>query len=188
MSYPAQNFEDAVANAITSSDQLHEVINGTSTETITTDSGEIPSLRKSLIDNFYFIDPIPWVNGNNEIIFSQLRNFTDGTWWYAPAATATNITPMGVTPYGDSNWVLSNIRRVDIVQPLQLGNGVLSTFNSPATGTRPSASFKVTLDGINQYATVDYVCNANGTITLMDGVTPYVVPLGVKVGVILMNN
>ena len=188
MAFPAQNFEDAVSNAITSSDQLHNVINGLSTDVIATDSGDIPSLRKSLIDNFFFLDPIPWVNGNNETLFNQLRNFTDGTWWYAPAATATNIIPLGVTPYGDNNWVLSNIRRTDLVQPLQFGDGVLTTFNSPVIFPRPDVSFRVTLDGIDQHPTTDFICNANGTITIMDGATPYVVPLGVKVGIIVMNN
>lgn len=188
MAFPAQNFEDAVSNAITSSDQLYNVINGLATEVVATDNGDIPTLRKALVDNFYFRDPIAWVQGANETVFNQLRSFTDGTWWYAPAATATNILPMGVTPYGDSNWVLSNIRRVDLVQPLQFGDGVLTTFNSPVTGIRPDASFKVTLDGIDQHPTDDYICNANGTITIMDSATPYVVPLGVKVSIILMNN
>lgn len=102
----ATDFETAVSQTITSSNQLHEVINGTSAETVTTDSGEIPTLRKSLVDNFYFLDPLPWTNGVNEEVFNQIRDF-EGLYYYAPTATTINPVPLGVTPIGDNNWVLS---------------------------------------------------------------------------------
>ena len=94
----ATDFETAVSQTITASNQLHDVINGTTTETVTTVSGEIPSLRKSLTDNFFFLDPIDWVDGDNSTKFNQLYKFTDGLLWYAPAATIANPVPLGVFP------------------------------------------------------------------------------------------
>lgn len=102
----ATDFETAVSQVITSSNQHHDVINGTATETVTTDSGEIPTLRKSLVDNFYFLDPLPWTDGVNEEVFNQIRDF-EGLYYYAPTATTVNPVPMGTTPVRDNNWVLS---------------------------------------------------------------------------------
>ena len=102
----ASDFETAVSQTITASNQLHDVINGAVAETVTTDSGEIPTLRKSLVDNFYFLDPLPWTNGVDEEVFNQTRNF-EGLYYYAPLATTLNPVPMGVTPIEDDNWVLS---------------------------------------------------------------------------------
>lgn len=107
MSYPASNFSDAVALTITSANQLHEVINGESTDTIIVESGVIPSLRKALIDNFYFVSPIDWNIGQDETVFNQVRQFTDGTFWIALLATDSNPITMGSTPYGDSNWTVA---------------------------------------------------------------------------------
>lgn len=109
MTYPATNFEEAVSNTITSSDQLHQVINGSVTDTVTTDSGEIPSVRKALTDNMYFVEAIPWAQGSNETVFNQLRTFTDNAVYWAPTATVSNPVPMGATPVGDSNWALAPV-------------------------------------------------------------------------------
>lgn len=109
MTYPATNFEEAVSNTITSSDQLHQIINGSTTDTVTTDSGEIPSVRKALTDNMYFVEAIPWSQGSNETVFNQLRTFTDNAVYWAPNATVTTPIPMGATPDGDSNWTLAPV-------------------------------------------------------------------------------
>lgn len=113
----ATDFETAVSQTITASNQLHDVINGTTSETVTTDSGEIPSLRKSLVDNFYFLDPLPWTNGVSEGVFNQIRAF-EGLYYYAPTATTINPVPMGVTPVGDNNWKLSafNSNVVEVIK------------------------------------------------------------------------
>lgn len=107
--YPATSLEQGVDLVIFSSNQLHDIINGNATETVETESGLIPTLRKALIDNFFFISPIAWAVGSNEVTFNQLRYFQNGIlsgYYYAPAATRTNPIPMQSTPVGDSNWVL----------------------------------------------------------------------------------
>ena len=185
MTFPAQNFEDAVSNTITASDQLHRVINGTATETINTESGMIPSLRKALVDNFYFITPIPWKQGEKEEVFNQLRLFTDGSWWYAPSATEITPIPMGVSPHTDLNWVLSSISKGTIVQPTQLGDGIKTTFLTPSETKLIETSFKVTLDGVSQTPIEDFISNTDGSITFKDGSVDFVVGVGVKVVVYL---
>ena len=105
--YPATSLAQAVDLTIEDANLLHDVINADSTTTIEVDDGPIPSLRKSLIDNFYYIDPIAWNNGSPVTKFNQLVKFTDGTLWLAPTASTTNPILMGVTPVGDSLWKLS---------------------------------------------------------------------------------
>lgn len=101
----ALTYQQAIEQTITGAEQFHEIINGSATsEVVVEDGSKIPSVRKALLDNFYFKDPIPWQQGQNETVFNQLRQFTDGSWWYAPTATATNIITMGVSPVGDSLW------------------------------------------------------------------------------------
>lgn len=141
----ASDFETAVSQTITASNQFHDVINGSTTDTITTDSGEIPSLRKSLIDNFYFLDPLPWADGVNEEVFNQIRDF-EGLYYYAPTATTGNPVPMGATPVGDDNWKLSafnsNVKEIipqelpkytDIVYKASGGNSAVENMISQAS-------------------------------------------------------
>ncbi|HBT8980462.1 TPA: tail fiber domain-containing protein [Klebsiella pneumoniae] len=108
--YPATSFDQAVDLTIYSSNQLGDVINGDATSVVSTESGDIPTLRKALIDNFYFKNPIQWNPGNTNTVFNQLYVFdTDNInkgWYYAPTATATNPILMGDTPVGDANWKL----------------------------------------------------------------------------------
>lgn len=103
-------YQQAVEQTITGAEQFHQIINGTgSSEIIVEDGSKVPSVRKALIDNFYFKDPINWSQGNSESVFNQLRKFTDGSWWYAPNATAATPISMGLTPIGDVNWVLYSL-------------------------------------------------------------------------------
>lgn len=115
MPFPASSFSESVENTIKASNQLHEVINGSTTETVTVESGTIPSLRKALTDNFYFISPTPWVVSSDETVFNQLRTFTDGTVWWAPTATTTNPITMTADPYTDSNWTMSIVGNRDYI-------------------------------------------------------------------------
>ncbi|CAH9012902.1 hypothetical protein VP249E411_P0079 [Vibrio phage 249E41-1] len=116
----ATDFETAVDQTITASNQLHEVVNGSSTETVTTDSGEIPSVRKVLTDSMMYLPSIPWVQGEDETNLFQPRIFGDQIYW-APNATTNNPVPMGFSPVGDSNWFLA---------PVSLNkNFVANTFN-----------------------------------------------------------
>lgn len=108
--YPATTFTQAVELTIFASNQLHDVINGDALTTVETENGDIPTLRKALVDNFYFKTPINWVEGESATVFNQLYYF-DGTlatsgWYYAPQATLDNPIAMGSTPIDDDNWRL----------------------------------------------------------------------------------
>ena len=110
-SYPATTFEQAVELAIFSSNQLHNIINADSLSTVATEDGNIPSIRKALIDNIYFKTPaISWSSGTQVTVFNQLYTFSGGTTgtalWYAPTASSNNIVTMGNSPEEDSNWRL----------------------------------------------------------------------------------
>lgn len=105
--FPATSYRDATDLAIDASNQLHRVVNEDASTTIQTESGPIPSLRKAIVDNFYFKEPLDWAEGLNETVFNQLRRFTDGFYYYSPFATSTNPVIMGATPTGDPNWVLT---------------------------------------------------------------------------------
>lgn len=105
--YPASTFEQAVDLTIFSGNQLHDVINGDATTEVETENGTIPTVRKSLVDNMYFRDPIDWQSGAVETVFNQLRLFKDGdntAWYFAPSATVATPVPMGDSPVGDFNW------------------------------------------------------------------------------------
>lgn len=103
----ALTYQAAVEQTITAGEQIHQIVNGTATTEVTVEDGsKVPSVRKALLDNFYFKDPIAWQVGQTENVFNQLRKFTDGTWWYAPSATATNPVSMGSTPIGNPLWKL----------------------------------------------------------------------------------
>lgn len=108
--YPATTFTQAVELTIFASNQLHDVINGDALTTVETENGDIPTLRKALVDNFYFKTPINWVEGESATVFNQLYYFegsiaTSG-WYYAPQATLDNPIAMGSTPLDDDNWRL----------------------------------------------------------------------------------
>lgn len=103
----ALTYNQAVEQTITAGEQIHQIVNGTATTEVTVEDGsKVPSVRKALIDNFYFKDPLDWHQGQSEVVFNQLRKFTDGTFWYAPSSTASNPILMGTTPVGDPLWVL----------------------------------------------------------------------------------
>lgn len=113
--YPATSFEGAVDLTIFSSNQLGSIINEDATTEIETESGNIPTLRKALVDNFYFKSPIPWVSGTTTIVFNQLYAYEDSTtngWFYAPSALSTNPIPLGNSPVGDSRWRLYTLKTV----------------------------------------------------------------------------
>lgn len=114
----ALTYNEAVEQTIVAGEQLHQIVNGLgTTDIIVEDGSAIPSVRKALIDNFYFKDPVNWVAGQTEVVFNQLRKFTDGSWWYAPSATATNPVSMGITPIGDPLWHVYSLDAVVKLTP-----------------------------------------------------------------------
>lgn len=102
--YPATNLETAVNLFIPTSNQIHDIVNGSATQEITVDSGTIPSVRKTLVDNLAFkAEVLPWQVGSNETDFRQLRSFGNQH-YFAGSATGINPIPMGTSPLGDNNW------------------------------------------------------------------------------------
>lgn len=111
-------YSEAVEQTITAGEQIHQIVNGTATTEVTVEDGsKVPSIRKALLDNFYFKDPIAWQVGQTENVFNQLRQFTDGSWWYAPSATAINPISMGSTPVGDSLWKIYDFDAIGKLTP-----------------------------------------------------------------------
>ena len=111
-------YNEAVEQTITAGEQIHQIVNGTATTEVTVEDGsKVPSIRKALLDNFYFKDPIAWQVGQTEDVFNQLRQFTDGSWWYAPSATASNPISMGSTPVGDVLWKIYDFDAIGKLEP-----------------------------------------------------------------------
>ena len=114
----ALTYNEAVEQTITAGEQIHQIVNGTATTEVTVEDGsKVPSIRKALLDNFYFKDPISWQAGQTENVFNQLRQFTDGSWWYAPSATASNPISMGSTPVGDPLWMIYDFDAIGKLTP-----------------------------------------------------------------------
>lgn len=111
-------YSAAVEQTITAGEQIHQIVNGTATTEVNVEDGsKVPSIRKALLDNFYFKDPIAWQVGQTENVFNQLRKFTDGSWWYAPSATASNPVSMGSTPVGNSLWKIYDFDAIGKLTP-----------------------------------------------------------------------
>lgn len=114
----SSTYNQAVEQTITAGEQIHQIVNGTATTEVTVEDGsKVPSIRKALLDNFYFKDPIAWQAGQTENVFNQLRQFTDGSWWYAPSATASNPISMGSTPVGDPLWKIYDFDAIGKLEP-----------------------------------------------------------------------
>lgn len=102
--------DQAVDQIIEDSRRLHLVVNGTGTEQVVTEDGSlIPTIRKAIIDNFYFkTPPLPWRNGGSVVEFNQLYAFTDlngnVSWWYAPGATSASPVVMRDSPINDGKF------------------------------------------------------------------------------------
>ncbi|QEG08792.1 putative tail fiber protein [Aeromonas phage 4L372XY] len=111
-------YREAVEQTITAGEQIHQIVNGTATTEVTVEDGsKVPSVRKALLDNFYFKDPLDWQAGQQELVFNQLRKFTDGSWWYAPSATTSNPVSMGVSPVGDLLWRIYDFDAIGKLEP-----------------------------------------------------------------------
>lgn len=114
----ASTYQESVEQTITAGEQIHQIVNGTATTEVTVEDGsKVPSIRKALLDNFYFKDPITWQVGQTENVFNQLRQFTNGSWWYAPSATASNPISMGSTPVGDPLWKIYDFDAIGKLTP-----------------------------------------------------------------------
>lgn len=156
--------DEAIDQIITDSQRLHVVVNGTGTDSATTEDGSlIPSVRKALVDNLYFkTPPIPWRNGTSVTVFNQLYSFSDVdgnvTWWYAPGATVSNPVVMQDSPINDGKFRVfldkTNIADVyaPILSPLFRGNPRSPTPSlGDSSGTIPNTQWVQTeLDVIRE--------------------------------------
>lgn len=174
--YPATTFEQAVELSIFASTQLHNIINGDATTTIETENGDIPSVRKALVDNFYFKTPIKWVSGTTSTEFNQLYYFYDSEvlngWYYAPSATTDNPVALGSTPSGDDNWVLYT--PVSQAIPTQVYPWYVEVTQQQTTISPPYTfdTAIVVYNGVVLTATKDY--------TITDSVITFTSPLEVE--------
>ena len=161
-------YNQAVEQTITAGEQIHQIVNGTATTEVTVEDGsKIPSVRKALVDNFYFKDPIAWQIGQTEEVFNQLRQFTDGTWWYAPSATASNPVSMGSTPVGDLLWRLYPLDpylRQDLALPS--GAGLIGGVITPITATTLSGG---AVAGQDSTAAIEAAGTVGGTYYVPKG-------------------
>lgn len=143
--------DQAIDQIIEDSKRLHVVVNGTGTDSATTEDGSlIPSVRKALIDNLYFkTPPLPWKAGTSVTVFNQLYAFSDVngnvTWWYAPGATTSTPVTMQSDPYNDNKFKVfldkTNISEIyaPILSPLFKGNPRVPTpAEGDATNTIPN--------------------------------------------------
>lgn len=174
--FPATTYREAVDLALDSSNQFHRIINESATSTINTASGPIDSLRKALVDNFYFKTPLEWIQGESEIEFNQLRLFSDGYIYFAPSARGNNPIPMGVTPVGDPNWVLSSFNLTE-----NIDNVVQSALQQHVNEADPHSQYvlETQLSSVSSANKIP-LANSNGKIDLgwfpdnyLDPVIPY---------------
>jgi hypothetical protein len=183
----ALTYQQAVEQTIIGAEQFHEIINGSATsEIVVEDGSKIPSVRKALIDNFYYKDPILWQQGQSELVFNQIRKFTDGTWWIAPNATATNPVVMGVTPYGDPLWKVFSWDRVIDSQKanrkLIERSWAEAGYNVVAGSFQEGATLNTSTDAIINYGsdfgvyswggTLPKAVSANSTVAGTGGASP----------------
>lgn len=172
--YPATTLEQGVDLVIFSSNQMHDVINGDATATVETETGLIPTLRKALVDNFFFKSPVAWSAGSTETVFNQLRYFENGIlsgYYYAPSATTANPVPMQGTPVGDSNWTLYALKTE------QLASDVYPWYFKGATGYETEISPPYIFD--NAIVTINGVIQIQGeAFTIKDSKIILAEPLG----------
>ena len=138
--YPANTLAQAEDLIIFTGNQLSDVINGDALSEVETLDGFIPTIRKTLVDNFNFKSPIAWSVSSNETVFNQLRVFTDGSWWYAPLATTGTPVAMGADPYSDSNWLVFSKNELTVFQntkrlAAEAGYNLVGTFRFGCTVT-----------------------------------------------------
>lgn len=167
--YPAITLQQATDLIISASSDIHDVINGLSTEEITLcDGSTIPTLRKALIDNFYFLPAIPYAEGVDNTVYNQLFNYND-LLIYSPAATIDNPISSPEFPLETGNWVIfSNVGQSIEIAPRQIGDGTTITFESTTTESNNPQVFLVSLDGTKQRPVTDYNVDSAGNIVFQE--------------------
>ena len=172
----SSTYQAAVEQTITAGEQIHQIVNGTATTEVTVEDGsKVPSIRKALLDNFYFKDPIAWQAGQTEPVFNQLRQFTDGSWWYAPSATTSNPISMGSTPVGDPLWKAYSFDAIGKLTP-QIREALRRSY-AEAGYNLVDGSFEAGGTLVNSVTDV-LLYEATGIAYLWLGALPKVVPAG----------
>lgn len=173
--YPATTFTQAVELTIFASNQLHDVINGDALTTVETENGDIPTLRKALVDNFYFKTPVAWVTGETSTVFNQLYYYKEteivAGWYYAPQATLDNPIPMGATPADDDNWRLYQPATQSVPAEVFPWSTDILTTMTIATPPYEFDTAIVTVNGVVLVPEKDYIIS-NSTIIFTTPLTP----------------
>lgn len=102
--YPVTTLAQAEDMLVFTGNRIHDIMNADATSVIEVEDGQIPSIRKALVDNMYFKTPQIWVASTQITDPLQLKQFTDGGWYFAPTATVSTPVNLGATPIGDTNW------------------------------------------------------------------------------------
>ncbi len=123
--YPPRSLDQATTLFTEDSKIIHDVVNGDATTEVTVDDNNtLPSIRKTLVDNFHFLSPLDWNATGNTEVFNQLFKFTDGLFYYAPTALAGVPVVMGATPVGDPLWVLYSALELKTLRPVAISLNV----------------------------------------------------------------
>ncbi|MGL5014998.1 MAG: GDSL-type esterase/lipase family protein, partial [Bacteroidales bacterium] len=169
----ALTYQAAIEQTITAGEQIHQIVNGTATTEVTVEDGsKVPSIRKALLDNFYFKDPIAWQAGQTEVVFNQLRKFTDGSWWYAPSATVGNPISMGSTPVGNPLWKIYDFDAIGRLEP-RIDEALIRSYDE-AGYNLATGSFEK--GGTLNTSTDVLLYESNGKAYLWTGALPKSVP------------
>ncbi len=123
--YPPRSLDQATTLFTEDSKIIHDVVNGDATTEVTVDDNNtLPSIRKTLVDNFHFLSPLDWNATGNTEVFNQLFKFTDGLFYYAPTALVGVPVVMGATPVGDPLWVLYSALELKTLRPVAISLNV----------------------------------------------------------------
>lgn len=167
--YPAVTLQQATDLVVRAANDLSQVINGLATGEVELCDGDvIPTLRKALLDNFYFLPAIPYVQGTTNEVYNQLYIYEDYL-IYSPAATASNPITLVEFPLSSGDWqVFSGTGQTISFSPREVGDGVTDTFSSPSTEYSEERNFIVTQDGVRQRPIDDYTVDSSGNIVFVE--------------------
>lgn len=146
----ANDLEAIVTQLELDSDRMHIVVNGDATTTAFAEDGsELPSIRKTLVDNLQFkTPPVAWAAGTLVRAYNQLYIF-DGKWWYSPVATNSNLVTQGASPVNDPNWRLFPNVGSD--------SSTYAPINSPLFTGNPQGPTPATGDDSKSLATTEFI-------------------------------
>lgn len=146
--FPAENNDEAVALAIQTSNQFHDVVQGSIIETIPTyeGNGNIPSVAKALYDAAAYKVPIDWSSGSTETELMQPRIYNDNI--YVPIQVPALMDPIP----DDTKWRL------------------YSQFHPYRSVIQKESQTGADISGgVSTLTTIEYPLGVNSLIVIVDG-------------------